>query len=394
MIVLAIVNLTACKSGHEDHQAISGGHYTCPMHPTVVSSTPGSCPVCNMSLVKVDGKQSNQTGMEGNFLTIDRARQQLAGIKMDTVKMRKVVSASTIIGTVATDEESTESISSRVSGRVDKLFVKTTGVYLKRGSPLYSIYSEQLLADEKEYLSMYEKSRKTAATSELADELLLAAKNKLLLWGITEEQISGLEASGSTDPLITFYSPKAGYVSAVKVTEGMYVEEGGALFEIISLNQVWVEAQVYSNEIEKANESKEFDIFSDSNPEKTYTGRLVYNNPAIEEGKRVHLLRIGINNADGKLVPGMAVYVSPRKSTKPVLAIPKSAVLSEKMKTVWVLAHENTFEQRMVETGAENNFWVEITSGLQQGEVVVTEGGYLINSEFILRSGAEQRHAH
>ena len=90
----------------------------------------------------------------------------------------------------------------------------------------------------------------------------------------------------------------------------------------------------------------------------------------------------------------MPVYVSPKKSTRKVLAVPKSAVLLKEMKTVWVLTHENTFEQRMVETGTENNYWIEITSGLKPGDVLVTEGAYLISSEFILKSGAGQTHVH
>src|SRR5688572_13358526 len=166
-IVFSILVLVGCKRGHVD-QSLTDGYYTCPMHPTVVSSTQGSCPVCNMSLVRVDETERQHNGMEGNFITIDEGRQELAGIKMDTVRLRNVVSASTIIGTVAIDEELARSISSRVSGRIDKLFVRTTGVYLKRGSPLYSIYSEQLQADKKEYLSLLKKSKRTTTTSTLA----------------------------------------------------------------------------------------------------------------------------------------------------------------------------------------------------------------------------------
>ena len=121
---------------------------------------------------------------------------------------------------------------------------------------------------------------------------------------------------------------------------------------------------------------------------------MVYSNPIVEEGKRIHLLKIRVNNSGGKLIPGTLVSVIPEKSIANVLAVPKSAVLLEKMKTVWVLAHDNTFEQRMVETGSENKFWIEITSGLKQGDIVVTEGAYLISSEFILKSGAGQRHEH
>lgn len=393
-IFISILIFVGCKNGHENHEATSDSYYTCPMHPSVVSSTPGACPVCNMSLIKVEKKENQHANQEGNFITIDMRQQKLAGIKTDTVKPRNIASISSIIGTVAIDEDQVKTISSRVKGRIDKLYVKTTGVYLKSGSPIYSIYSEQLQSDGKEYLSLLQKSKTVSTTTNLTNELVSAAKNKLLLWGLSEKQISELEVTGKSSPLVTFYSPVSGYVTEVNITEGMYVEEGGTLVKITSLNQVWVEAQLYSNEISGIAESKIFQIFSESNPEEVYKGILVYNNPMVEEGKRIHLLKIRVTNSGGKLIPGTLVSVIPEKSFAKVLAVPKSAVLLEKMKTVWVLAHDNTFQQRMVETGTENKYWIEITSGLKEGEIVVTDGAYLISSEFILKSGAGQRHEH
>lgn len=393
-ILFSILIFTGCKNGHENHEVISDSYYTCPMHPSVVSSTPGACPVCNMSLIKVEKKENQHAGQKGNFITIDNHKQKLAGIKTDTVNFKNISSVSSIIGTVAIDEEQIKTISSRIKGRIDKLFIKTTGVYLKSGSPLYSIYSEQLQADEKEFLALLEKSKTPTTTIELTNELVSAAKNKLFLWGLSEKQLSELQASGKSSPHITFYSTEAGYVTKVNITEGMYVEEGSALVKITSLNEVWVEAQLYSNEISSIAKNKTFQVFNESNPAEIYKGTLVYNNPIVEEGKRIHLLIIKVNNSRGKLIPGTLVSVIPEKLSANVLAVPKSAVLLEKMKTVWVLTHDNTFEQRMVETGKENKYWIEILSGLKQGDVVVTEGAYLISSEFILKSGAGQRHEH
>lgn len=393
-IMFSILTLTGCKNGHENHEATSESYYTCPMHPIVVSSTPGVCPVCNMSLIKVEKKENQYGGQLGNFITINKRQQELAGIKTDTVRVRNISSASSIVGTVAIDEEQVKTLSSRVKGRIDRLFVKTTGACLKSGSPLYSIYSEQLQADEKEYLSLLQKSKTVSTTTKLTNELVSAAKNKLFLWGLNEKQVSALETSGKSSPIITFYSSEEGYVTEVNIYEGMYVEEGSLIVKITSLNQIWVEAQLYFNEISGIVESKKFQIFSESNPEEVYNGILVYSNPIVEEGKRIHLLKIRVNNSGGKLIPGTLVSVIPEKSIVNVLAVPKSAVLLEKMKTVWVLAHDNTFEQRMIGTGAENNYWIEITSGLKQGDIVVTEGAYLISSEFILKSGAGQRHEH
>lgn len=387
--------LAGCKSKNENHAGHdTGTYYTCPMHPTVKSNSPGSCPVCNMSLIKVEKQNNEHAQQEGNFITIEKQQQQLAGIKTDTVKFQTIIPASTILGTVAIDEEQVTTISSRVKGRIDKLYIKTSGEYIKKGNPVYAIYSEQLFSDEKEFLTLSEKGKSSTTENKLLDDMLSASKNKLLLWGLSEKQIDELVKNKSASPQIIFYAQTEGYVTEILVKEGVYVEAGTLLIKLTELNQIWIDAQVYSNEIEKISGSSSFQVFSETYPDEVYTGRLVFSNPSVEDGRKVQLLRLRIDNAKNKLIPGMMVYVSPKQNSKPVLAVPKSAVLLEKMKTVWVLAHENTFEQRMVKTGAENKFWIEITSGLKQGDIVVTEGAYLISSEFILKSGAGQRHEH
>jgi Cu(I)/Ag(I) efflux system membrane fusion protein len=387
--------LAGCKSKNENHAGHdSGTYYTCPMHPTVKSNSPGSCPVCNMSLIKVEKQNNEHAQQEGNFISIEKQQQQLAGIKTDTVKFQTIISASTILGTVAIDEEQVTTISSRVKGRIDKLYIKTSGEYIRKGNPVYAIYSEQLFADEKEFLALSDKRTSNTTENKLLDEMLSASKNKLLLWGLSEKQIDELGKNKSASPQIIFYAQTEGYVTEILVKEGAYVEAGTLLIKLTELNQIWIDAQVYSNEIEKISGSNSFQVFSETYPDEVYTGRLVFSNPSVEDGRKVQLLRLRIDNTKNKLIPGMMVYVSPEHNSKPVLAVPKSAVLLEKMKTVWVLVHDNTFEQRMVETGAENKYWIEILSGLKEGETVVTEGAYLISSEFILKSGAGQRHEH
>lgn len=393
-IFLSILILAGCKNGHKNHQTTSDSYYTCPMHPSVMSSTPGACPVCNMSLIKVEKKENKHASKQGNFITIEKQQQQLAGIKTDTVKFQNIFSSSTILGTVAIDEEQVTTISSRVKGRIDKLYIKTSGEYIRKGNPVYAIYSEQLFADVKEFLALSENKINSNAENKLLNDMLSASKNKLLLWGLSEKQIEELEKNKSASPQIIFYAQTEGYVTDVLVKEGEYVEVGTPLIKLTSLNQVWIDAQVYSNEIEKISGSNSFQVFSETYPDEIYTGRLVFSNPSLENGRKVQLLRLKVDNSKNKLIPGMMVYVSPKQNSKPVLAVPKSAVLLEKMKTVWVLSHNNTFEQRMVETGTENKYWIEIKSGLKQGDVVVTEGAYLISSEFILKSGAGQRHEH
>ena len=394
ILILFVFIYSSCKNRNNDHQASSESYYTCPMHPSVKSDQPGSCPVCNMSLIQVVKEESKKEEQSGNFVTLDMYKQTLAGIKTDTVKYGDLLSTFSLVGTVVVDEEQVKTISSRAPGRIDKLFVKTTGIFLKKGSPLYSIYSEQLQSDEKEYLTLFEKSMSMSSSSQHIGDLLSAAKNKLLLWGLTEKQIKEIETSRRIDALVTFYSPVTGYVSELDISEGMYVGEGSTLIKIASLDQVWIETQVYANEISSQGKNKTFLVFAGDKSEEPYIGKLVYNNPVIEQGKRIQQLKIRVNNRNGGLIPGTLVSVVPEHTTSKVITIPKSAVLLENMKTVWVKTAEHSFQQRMVQTGAENSDWIEVISGLKQGDIIVTEGAYLISSEFILKNGAEQRHQH
>lgn len=385
--------LGSCKNKHENHAELeSNEYYTCPMHPSVMSNIPGACPVCNMSLIKVEKKEKSHEGHKGNFITLDKRQQLLAGIETDTVKSKIIIPASTILGTVAIDEEQVTTISSRVKGRIDKLFIKTSGEYVRRGNPIYSIYSEGLFADEKEFIALIEQKKQGGNSNKLLDDMLIASKNKLLLWGLTENQILELEKNKTATPQIIFYALTEGYVIEVLIKEGMYVDEGTTLIKLTGLKQVWVEAQVYTNE--KISENNSFQIYSATSPDEVYNGGLVFNNPSIEDGRKIQLLRIRVDNTKNKLIPGMMVYVQPKTTSQPVLAVPKSAVLLEKMKTVWIKIDETTFEQRMVETGSENKYLIEILSGIKEGEIIVTSGAYLISSEFVLKSGAGQRHEH
>ena len=393
LIISVVLMFCSCKNKQENHtENIDKEYYTCPMHPSVKSNSPGACPVCGMALIKVQQKEKGHEGHKGNFITLDKRQQKLAGIETDTVKFKTIFPTSTILGTVAIDEEQITTISSRVKGRIDKLYIKTSGEYLRKGNPVYSIYSEQLFADEREFLLLTEKMEQGNTANNFLDGMVTASRNKLLLWGLTESQISEIEKNKTASPQITFYSLAQGYVTEVAVKEGMYVEEGTLLMKISELKEVWVEAQAYASEKISGNSS--FQIYSATSPDELYNGSLVFNNPSVEAGRKIQLLRIRIDNAKSKLIPGMMVYVNPKKTSKSVLSVPKSALLLEKMKTVWIKTDETTFEQRMVVTGIENNYLVELLSGIKEGEIVVTSGAYLISSEFILKSGAGQRHDH
>lgn len=392
---LFLISMPGCESGKVKTSEINeGDFYTCPMHPTVQSKSPGSCPVCNMSLIKVEHQSSSHTLHKGNFITIEKNQQILAGILTDTVGFRTIGPSATILGTVAFDEDQVRLVSSRVKGRLEKLYYKTSGAFIRKGNPVYEIYSEQLLSDEHEFLVLAEQKRNHLSSNGLLDGLFSASRNKLFLWGLSKSQIEELEKSRMASPTVTFYSEDDGYVAEVFFKEGSFLEVGNVVLKLTSLTHVLIDAQVYGDEMETVKRSSHFQVLSETFPGHVFNARLVVSNPELAEGRKWQLLRLRVDNSGNKLIPGMMVYVSPRQATRTVLAVPKSSVLMEKMKTVWVKADDKTFEQKMVETGEESQKWIEILSGLGKGEIIVTEGAYLISSEYSLKKGSGNRHEH
>lgn len=391
-IFSVVFMISSCGNNEKEHEGHGdGSYYTCPMHPSVKSASPGSCPVCNMSLIKVEGSHANHKEQNGNVINLTAEQQRLAGITYEKVALHSILSSSALLGTVAIDQERVNALNSRVSGRIEKLHYNTSGQQIRKGDPIYEIYSEQLLADQKEYLAL-QAQKKLNGSSDFLERLINASKQKLQLWGLTSAQIKALEKSGDVKSTVTFFSPISGYVTNVLVKEGAYVNEGTQLMELADLSTVWIEVQVYKGD--EVSGIELFNVSSDAYPNKVFKGKLVYLNPSVERNKKVQLLRLAVENNDQNLIPGMIVNVHSAQSTKRVLCVPKSALLLEKMKTVWVRLDETTFEQRMVETGIENAKFVEVLSGVKEGEEIVISGAYLVSSEFILKKGTTKRHAH
>lgn len=379
---------------HTNHQESPETYYTCPMHPSVVSEQPGVCPVCNMNLVKKE-KEDNTTGASHeNMLHLTPEQEQMANIQTDTAITKAIAEYITLTGTVTADETKIVTIATRVSGRIEKLHVRNPGEYIEAGQPLYQLYSEQLLADEWDYVNAWRQIQENPSGKEIVRAILEASRKKLLLWGLSEQQIEDLEKQGERSPYITFYSNTGGYVTDLIVREGQYATEGTPLMKIASLNTVWVEAQVYAGESGLLKNQPVVEVTLEQFPQNIFKGRVVYYNPQLEQGTKINLVRIAIDNPGDKLKPGMMAYVQLRQKETRTLVIPKSAVLMEKMKTVWILSEPGMYERRMVETGIENPREIAITEGLKEGDIVVRSGAYLLNSEYILKSGAAVKHNH
>ena len=274
-------------------------------------------------------------------------------------------------------------------GRIERLYFKNLGDYVNKGDKLFDIYSEELNNAKQEYILALEKQK--TLDNPLIDftALLQSAKNKLLLWGLSENQIQEIAVRKTTTALTTFYSPVAGYITTLDIREGEYAMEGGTIVRIADLSTLWAEAQVYTSQLSQIDNNALASVQFPDLPGKQTIGKIEFMNPEINPQTRITLLRVNVANSGKLLKPGMPAYVTIKGKQVNTLTLPSDAVLRTGTgASVWVQTGNHTFKSRMVETGMEDRERVEIKSGLQPGDIVVITGAYLLNSEFIFKKGA------
>lgn len=366
-------------------------YYTCSMDPQVISDKPGKCPICKMELTPVKKNSVKQT----DDLQLSDQQIQLGNIQIDTIASANMGDDIVLLGTLNLNGMKTSSISARIMGRVEKLYVKNVGDYVAKGSPLYELYSEELNNAKQEYILALQRRKLFTEQSVIDFETIIqAARNKLRLWGMSEQQVKDLENQQQSAATTTFYSSENGYVTAVDITEGSYIMEGGTIIQLADLSTLWAEAQVYATQLSQIPRGGKATVqIPDAGVE--LTGKIEFANPEISPDSRINLVRITVPNQGNKLKPGMPAYVRINTSSKYGLSLPTDAVIRErKGATVWLKTGDNTFRSQMVTTGIESDGIVEITQGLKQGDIVVVSGAYLLHSEFIFKRGTDPMAGH
>ncbi len=367
-------------------------YYTCSMDPQVVEQRPGKCPICKMELTPV----KKQKGEKIDELQLSEQQIQLGNIQTDTIRSGMIGDQVVLSAALNFDQTKSSSVSARINGRIEKLYFKNIGDYIKKGSPVYELYSEELNNAKQEFLLALDR-KKTFANEIQIDfqQLVNSAKNKLLLWGMTEVQLAELEHSAKANPLVTFYSTASGFITTLAVQEGDYVMEGGLLVTLADLSSLWVEAQVYSSQLSEIDLQGQAMVRFPHLNNKEIKGRIEFANPEINPDTRINLLRVSIPNTGYQLKPGMAAEVILKSRQKKSLTLPIDAVIQDNNgATVWIKTGENVFKVKMVEVGLESDDRIEIRSGLTAGDIVVITGAYLLNSEYIFKKGTNPMAGH
>ncbi|HSB91480.1 MAG TPA: efflux RND transporter periplasmic adaptor subunit [Flavitalea sp.] len=383
LILVIMVVLFGCAQQSKQLPAEEGTYYTCSMDPQVHELKPGNCPICKMQLTKVSTIASTGT----DELKLSDQQVKLGNIVVDTIRNGAIQSDISLPGTIVLDASSSQVVSSRMMGRVEKLYFKIEGEYLPKGSKFMDLYSEELNTARQEYRLLLEKKSALGNAVVDYDQLIAAAKNKLLLWGLSEAQVNALSGSKEPGSTVPFYSDKGGVIASISVREGDYVMSGATIFNLTNLSRVWVELKSYITESSVFSKGLKLEVRVPGLDTLLY-GTVELQNPEINPSSRVNTIRLSLNNSNGLLKPGMPVYVRVDDQQSGKLVLPAAAVIRERgMNLVWIASGDHRFRSRMVKLGEESSDMVQIVDGLKEGEQVVTSGAWLLNSEYTLRNG-------
>jgi membrane fusion protein, copper/silver efflux system len=389
------------------------GQWTCPMDPQVISDKPGECPICGMDLVQVPqmtvGANEDMSSMPGMTpaptgydtssmgtvpglvtVTIEPQRLQLTGIRTGKVQRRRLADRLQLAGYVTADETRTSNIHIRTSGWVRNLFVDQTGQYVKAGQPLLTIYSPDLAQAQQDLIVARKATQETIADSELSymrKQLLDAARQKLRLLGLSEQDVRAAENSDSVGSDLTLRSPVSGYVLEKTVLPGQFVGADQNLFTIADLSTIWVLADVYEQDIAVVKVGQSAELTLTALPGETITGKVAFIYPSVSAKSRALRVRLEFANPSLLLRPGMYADVQLLEDSEPVLALPSDAVMDGgETKYAFVVHDGKHFEPRLLKLGRSDDDWIEVLSGVSEGDEVVTSANFLIDSESKLKA--------
>jgi membrane fusion protein, copper/silver efflux system len=371
-------------SGHASG-AVSGhgpgeiSHYTCSMHPSVRQPGPGQCPICGMTLTPVTYEE-----LASGVIRIDDARRRRIGLETAPVVRAPLGRSIRALGRVTYDETTLVDVTLKLGGYIEKLHVETTGQPVRLGQVLFTLYSPELYAAQQEFLLAHR------SVSQAGQGLARAARKRLALWGLSPAQIDRIEASGEALENVPFVAPASGYVIEKDVVQGAAVEAGQRLFRIAPLSKVWVQADVYEQDLPHVKVGQKAEITFPYLPGKKYENRIAYIYPALEGMTRTARVRIELPNQELALKPDMYAEVRLHIDAGERLQVPESAVIyTGPRRLVFVDLGDGRLEPRAVTLGLHADGAYEVLDGLSEGDRVVTGGNFLIAAESRIRSAAD-----
>lgn len=353
-----------------------------PMVPGQKFDKPGKSPFMDMQLVPV---YADEAGDDGKITISPRVQQNL-GVRTAEVTKGNVAAVVEAVGSVAYNERDVAVIQARSNGFVERLYVRAPLDPVRKGQPLVQIYVPDWIAAQEEYLTV--KHMQGAETEDLLD----AARQRMRLAGMSDEQIRLVETTAKLQPRMTIIAPISGVIAELSVREGMTIMSGASLFRINGLSTIWVNANVPENLSAQVRPGAAVEARTPSLPGTTLKGKVSAILPEVNSATRTLKARVELANPEGRLVPGMFATINFTPATnQEVLTIPTEAVIQTGKRSVVMVAQDNGgFTPVNVEIGTEANGQTEIRKGLEAGQRVVVSGQFLIDSEASLK-GTETR---
>lgn len=422
---------SATAGGEETHKTL----YTCGMHPQVVQPDPGNCPICGMKLTPIrkqtetakgspatpsgerkikyykstmtpgeirqtPGKdtmgmnmvpvyEDEATAAASQTIAIDPVTTQNMGIRTALVTRGPLRRTIRTVGAIDYNETALEDVTTKFKGWIEKLYVDATGQQVHRGDPLFDIYSPELYSAQREYLLAIEQG----TNSPDGASLKTSALNKLKFLDISAGQIAELERTGQPTKTLRILAPMDGFVLEKMVVQGQMVDPGMKIYRLADLGLVWVQAQIYEQDLAYVKLGQEATVTLSYLPDREFRGRVTYIYPNVDEKTRTARVRMEFHNPGYFLKPGMFATVQVASELEPsVLLVPDMAILrSGEKNTVFVALEEGKFEPRTITLGpqAENGMY-QVISGLKDGERIVTSGQFMLDSESQLREAIQK----
>ncbi len=367
----------------------SGTIWTCSMHPTVRQPGPGLCPICEMDLIEVSSESSG--GLREVKLTADAIAR--LDIRVAPVVREPATKPLNLLGKITSDETSLTTTTARMDGRLDKLLIDFTGATVLKEQAIAEIYSPDLLVAQQELISARRELNRYSDRTRQA--LYRAAREKLRLLELSKEQIDEIEAKTEPSDRITLRAPFDGVVMDLKKREGDYVKTGDALYSLMDLSSVWVQLEVFENDLPWLALDQTVQLKTGALPGEIFSGQVSFIDPVLDDKRRITRVRVAVSNPLRKLKPGMFVEATvqaklPQADGAVPLQIPASAVLRTGERAIVyrrISTDDNIrFEGREIVLGPRTDHYFIVYSGVNEGDLVVTRGAFKLDSELQIQA--------
>src|SRR5690554_5712995 len=361
---------------HGDEETV----WTCSMHPQIRMDEPGLCPLCAMDLIPLQSSGLDDASIDPDAIQMSNEAIALANIQTTRVNRQNPVKDVRLYGTIQVDERLSQSQTSHVSGRIEKLLVNFTGESVKEGQVIATIYSPEVLTAQQELIE-------ASKVKDIEPSLSQAVRQKLRLWKLSDEQIAKIEQSGEISPYIDITANTSGIVVSKNINQGDYISPGTVLFDIANLSKVWAVFDAYESDLPFLKKGDNLEYTLQSQPGKTITGTISFINPILDPVTRTAKIRVETSNPRGELMPEMyasAIVNAQLNEYNNELVIPKSAILWTGKRSIVYVKQQHTetpaFMLRKVELGPSLGDSYVILSGINDGDEIVTNGAYVIDA--------------